>query len=276
VSGEKRDSSVAFEAGPAGLKIAADGGGAGRLSEALADLLSPFSNSMGLLGDQLGYARRAAAFRAARKAVAMLERDGIAAGNVPPKILLPWLEGASLEVDQTLEDAWAGLLARAVKSADAVIVSYMDVLKRIGAKEAKLLDTFASDTLPSFTQAFYDPRFTGGLNSPGVIVEVVLDGLDRINTPGEIAEHMEGFGTQSNCQVLYYKVDDAPIITTRYFDENEHAVSNMEHLGLIRFGHSLFKDRRGRKFSIYWFEITKFAFDMLWACSGVLTGPARS
>jgi hypothetical protein len=273
VSGE----SVALEAGASGIKLAAKGLGAARLSEALADLLSPFSNSLGLLGDQLGYVRRAAAYRAARKGVEMLQSEGIAAGNVPPKILLPWLEGASLETEEseTLENAWAGLLARSVKSADAVVVSYIDVLKRIGAQEAELLFFFAGDTSPSYSVAkFYEPRLAGALDSPNLFMDVIQDGLDKIQTPEELAERMEHFGLQSMCQVIYYSVNDSHISTTKYFDENEHAIANLEHLGLVKLKERVFEDRRGRRFNVRWFEITKFAFDMLWACQGVLTGSA--
>jgi hypothetical protein len=266
------EESFAVEAGSSDVKIAAKGGGAGRLSEALADLISPFSNLMGILGDQLQHARNAAAYRAAKKGVEMLDREGIRAGNIPPKILLPWLEGASLESekDEILEDAWAGLFARAVKSSDATIISYIEVLRRIGVKEAELLRFFATDTSPFFSQRFFDPRFFGGLNSPNLMPEKALEAFDR-STPAQLREHMEHFGLQSMCQVIYYSVNDSSIYTTKYFEENEQVVSNLEHLGLININLRTFSGEK-RQYTIYWFEITKFAFDMFWACQGELTG----
>lgn len=269
-------SRVDFEASATGLKLGATGGGAARLSEALADLLSPFSNVAGLAGDIVANARREAAFRAARKGIEMLEKEGITSGDVPPKILLPWLDGASLETEgkASLEDAWAGLLARAVKSSDAVLISYMEALKRIGAKEAELLWFFASDTSPSFSEKFYDPMLSGGFDAESINPVDVVKSLDKITDVEKFSAHMETFGLQLMSQVIYYSVGNSSTITTAYFDENEQVVANLEHLGLIKIGKRRFVG--ARIYVIHWFEITKFGFDMMWACRGAVTGKAAA
>lgn len=267
------DANIEVEASASGIKLGATGGGAARLSGALADVLSPFSESMGFLGDRMTDLRRAAAYRAAKKSAEMLAADGITSGNVPPKILLPWLEGASVETESdgdTLKNAWAGLLARAVKSSDAVVVSYIEVLKKLGSKEAELLSFFATDTSPFFSEKFYDPRYEGGLSGPWY--GDAIKNLDNISEIDPLMETMETLGFQSMCQVVYFSIGKSAVFTTKYYDDNEHAIANLEHLGLIRFRDRTFKS--ARTYNIVWFEITKFAFDLFWACQGELTGKA--
>jgi hypothetical protein len=277
-----KKSSLALKVSAEGFGLDVKGDGAARLSGALADLLSPFTGTFGLIGDRISDARHAAAYRAAQKGVKMLKEEGIEVGNVPPKILLPWLEGASLETDDgvsgdekatSLEDEWAGLLVRAVKSSDAVVISYIETLKRLGAKEAKLLAFFATDTEPFFSAKFYEPRYMGTFSRSQEAVKPLLEKLNLCQNPGEISDIMETFGIQFMSQILYYSVNGGQFSTTKYYDENEHAVSNLEHLGLIEISSQRFA-HESRVYDVRYFYITKYAFDMFWACQGKITGIA--
>ena len=240
---------------------------------ALLDTLSPFTQGMGWLGDKFSDLRRASAIRAAAKAKQMLAAEGITTGKVPPKILLPWLEGASLETDgqESLTDMWAGLLVRAVKSSDAVNVSYVETLKRIGKKEAELLHFFTTDTPPESSIVFFGGFPDGFSTEENPLLQEAINKLDNRLTNGEIDTVFEKFFLQGMGQIIHYSIDGSMRRPTRYYDQNEHAVANLQQLGLIEI-----KERKYRStkhvFEFVWFEITKYAFDFFWACEGEKTG----
>jgi len=241
-------------------------------TDALLSVLSPFTNASGYIGDRFADARRTAAIKSASKAAKLLKAEGIVKGDVPPKILLPWLDGASLEQDDALQDAWAGLLARAVKSSDAVNVSYIETLKRLGKREAELLAFFATDTSPDFTLKYYGLTDVETFSSENPLFGNTVKAVDDAEEQLKLPEVMDRLGIQSNRQIICYAIDDMGLPrTTKFFDENEHAVSNLEHLGLAKIGSTRFKGK-SRSYFVMWFELTKYGFDMLWACQGRITG----
>lgn len=85
--------------GADGGSISAQGEIVSGIAASIVDALSPFTNALGLLGDRIHLARRVNVLKAAKRAKSQLAAEGIFEGNVPPKILLPWMEGVSLELD---------------------------------------------------------------------------------------------------------------------------------------------------------------------------------
>jgi hypothetical protein len=238
----------------------------------LVDLLSPFSHGMGWIGDRFSDLRRKSAIRAARKAKELLAAEGIVRGDIPPKILLPWLEGASLETEEdSLTDMWAGLLARAVKSSDAVNISYIETLKRLGKKEAQLLHFFATDTSAPMSIKFFGGLTDGYSTIENPLLQDAINKLDNCETQGELRERLNRFFLQMMGQIIVYSVDNGSMQTTEYFDTNEHTIANLEILGLIKVRTQTYRSKE-HVFSFTWFQITKFAFDLFWACNGVKTG----
>ena len=75
-----------------------------------------------------------------QKTQRMLKEAGIAAQAVPPRLFVPMLEAASIENDEDLHTRWAALLANAATSPDSVHPSYIEVLKQLTPKEARLVD----------------------------------------------------------------------------------------------------------------------------------------
>lgn len=65
---------------------------------------------------------------------------------VPPKMLLPIIQNASIEDNDDLQDRWAALLANAANpGADvAVLPAFVEILKQLSSIEAKLLDDIYS------------------------------------------------------------------------------------------------------------------------------------
>lgn len=251
-----------------------------RVTDTLLDLISPFTNSIGWVGDQLSYARREAAIRAASRAQEQLKREGITSGKVPPKILLPWLEGASQETDQSdnLTDAWAGLFVRSVKSPDTVVISYIETLRKLGRKEAELLKFFATDTAPSYSLKFYHRDADGIFLDSNPLLPRLINRLEKTlhsKNAKDIEETFDKIGFQGMCQIIFYTSDLTGTQATPFFKENEHEISNLEHLGLISIRSRALPTSHGAV-EIVWFEITKYAFDMVWACLRTLTGDTKT
>lgn len=70
----------------------------------------------------------------------MLIDAGISPHAVPPRLFLPIVESASVQDDEDLHMRWAALLANAAAIPDSVHPSYIEVLRQLTPKDAKLLD----------------------------------------------------------------------------------------------------------------------------------------
>jgi Abortive infection alpha len=79
------------------------------------------------------------------KAQRMLAARGLPAHSVPPRLLLPILEGASIEDEEDLHTKWSALLANAASS-DKVHPSYIEILKQLTPDDARLLDELYEHT----------------------------------------------------------------------------------------------------------------------------------
>lgn len=78
--------------------------------------------------------------KAMQKAQRMLKEAGIAPQAIPPRLLLPILEGASIEDDEDLHSRWAALLANAGASPNSVHPSFIEILRQLTPDDAQLLD----------------------------------------------------------------------------------------------------------------------------------------
>jgi hypothetical protein len=92
--------------------------------------------------DQIRLYRYGRQLKCIEKAEKMAQEAGFTAQAVPPKILFPLLEGASMEEDETLHDMWAALLANASSpaNADKVRPGFIAMLKHMSPDEAGLLN----------------------------------------------------------------------------------------------------------------------------------------
>lgn len=128
-----------------------------------------------------------------KKAEEMAKEAGFNPQAVPPKILFPLLEGASLEDNDDIHTMWAALLANAAspKSAEKVRPGFIALLRQMTPDEAAILNWIYRDglrqrkerpaLLPEWycgdLQAAYDrlcsPRTTNPLN-----LAICLDSLE--------------------------------------------------------------------------------------------------
>lgn len=123
------------------------------------------ADTIGIIGEPLGLVKdKLAAFRmnqAEASAIAMQRAKEIKAGRgerpeaVSQKYLASWIEGSSNEdatADNILE-LWARLLANSSSEFDARFLAYNDALRKIGPKEALIINRFIQ------------PRYLSGLRS---------------------------------------------------------------------------------------------------------------
>lgn len=133
------DEKVEVSAGP--VKVAASGRSVARVGEAIADLISPFSQGFGLVGDHIRIYRERSVASVLRRASEIAQERNEEIAPVNPKNLLPLIENASLESDEGNEitELWARLLLTGSAEFDAELAVFSDVLKRVGKAEASLL-----------------------------------------------------------------------------------------------------------------------------------------
>jgi Abortive infection alpha len=113
----------------------------GRLVDALTDAIRPFTEARGLRADQIRLQREDVLIQIAEKARNRAATEGSQLLPVPPKMLVPFLEKASLEIDdEELKERWASLLLAASTAYESLLLSFVDILSRISSQEAKLLE----------------------------------------------------------------------------------------------------------------------------------------
>ena len=80
-------------------------------------LVLPPIEELGLLvRDQISYWRFTNQVKILNKAKSICENNNVSIKSIPPKLLCPYLENASLEDDEDLQDKWASLLVNMVDS----------------------------------------------------------------------------------------------------------------------------------------------------------------
>jgi hypothetical protein len=111
------------------------------------DLISPITQWAGLRGDKLRYKRdqlriqqEASLDRVVREAMSELASLNARVAPLPNKFLVPFLERASLEDDESeLGKRWSDLLVSAATEYSPSMVRFASVLSEIGAGEVALL-----------------------------------------------------------------------------------------------------------------------------------------
>lgn len=144
------DDKMRVKASAEGVEVEVAGGATERIGSSIADALSPFTEVLGALGDEVRrfrIHREEKALATLIKAKDIREKRGIEARTVSPKLLAPWLEGASLEDDseQNISDIWATLLAEAPSEFSADYAVLISTLALLGRKEADALEAFVPD-----------------------------------------------------------------------------------------------------------------------------------
>ncbi|MDF7810915.1 Abi-alpha family protein [Hymenobacter sp. YC55] len=119
------------------------GAGSGIAVPFINKMLGPAADEIGLmLGERVRLFRLQNQFKLFRAAQQMLTVAGIEPKQVNLKLLLPLMEGASVEEDEVLATKWAALLANAATHQGDMLVepSFADVLRQLTPVQAQILD----------------------------------------------------------------------------------------------------------------------------------------
>jgi len=111
------------------------------LASAFLDAVSPFTESLGLLGDNFRFYRIENVLRRIDSARKLAKDSNIKLQPVPPKFLIPYLEKASLEepVEGKVSKMWDTLLINAAERDGSVSLKFLETLNLMTNKEAKTL-----------------------------------------------------------------------------------------------------------------------------------------
>ena len=111
----------------------------------LQKIINPPLEELGLLiADNIKYWRFKNQLKILTKADEYIKKNNIQVKQIPLKVLVPLLEGASLEEDNNLRDKWSALLVNYVdqyKNIDTLI--FPEILKQLSGNEARCLDKMA-------------------------------------------------------------------------------------------------------------------------------------
>lgn len=119
---------------------------ADKATDLLHKLTAPVCEQTGLLlGERMKAYREKKLHETLEKTDRLLRDLGLEANPVPPKLLLPIIDGCSIEDSEILQDMWAGLLASASQRSDLIRPPFADTLKQLTPNEAKFLDKIFGD-----------------------------------------------------------------------------------------------------------------------------------
>jgi hypothetical protein len=124
---------------------------AGRLVDALTDLIRPFSESRGLRADHIRLQREEVAIEIAKRARARLAVEKAKIEPIKNKVLVPLIEGASNEElsDDYMIDMWSNLLAAAATN-QKVEPRFIGILRELQGKQAKVFERLALNNAAEF------------------------------------------------------------------------------------------------------------------------------
>jgi Abortive infection alpha/Protein of unknown function (DUF2806) len=104
-------------------------------------LAGPAVEEVGLMiGDRVKVYRIKNLIATTQKTRRILEDAGLLPNAVPSRLLLPIMDTCSVEDNEDLQQRWAGLLASASQESDSFSPSFVETLKQLTPREAKLLD----------------------------------------------------------------------------------------------------------------------------------------
>lgn len=108
----------------------------------------PLEQGMGIFEDRLRYMRWERQVRLMQRAQDFLNLVGLPAPTraVPLKLLIPIMQGASLEENDDLQDRWAALLVNAANAdfGNEIRRSYVTILEQLTPLDAQILDVLYS------------------------------------------------------------------------------------------------------------------------------------
>ena len=119
-----------------------------KLTDALVDIFSATTETLGLLGDSVRLARVSVAAAITRRAKAIADQNALKLTMPPLKFLGPFFEKASTEnlEDHELVEMWANLLASAGDAFDGRYQAYTSILSKLNGQQAQIIHGMARNS----------------------------------------------------------------------------------------------------------------------------------
>jgi len=185
---------TSLEISDTSAKFSIKGSAGARAAHSLLDLVSPFAEGGGAIGDVIRYFRQDMAIRATQRSLEIAETLNIPIKPVPPKFLVDWIEKASLEApgDIALTELWAGLLVSASNQTSPAHYQFKRIVSEMTPSHVELLSIICDHNFSSYTP--YKPNrdysalkslSENARQSPIVINDLeneivkILDGIDN-------------------------------------------------------------------------------------------------
>lgn len=168
------------------------------LVKVLTDLLSPASETLGALGDQFRFYRVNSALRAFKKTKDLAEKTGTRLCSPPVKFLVPFIEEASLEEDNSeITDLWAELLFSAGRQYSDYHRSFIGAIKELTPTSAKLLKAMIGNPAQATDRSL---SYTTHANSIQSIVvqtdQAIIKSLKRTSSQHTLQDRLKELQTR--------------------------------------------------------------------------------
>ena len=274
---KESDDKLKFRAAADGLEIEVSGRNVDDYHRQIQDLLSPLTEGLGFLGDQIRFRRMQTAVKVLQKLHELAAEKGFVLKPIESKFLIEALEKSSMEDphDEEIAVLWAKLLASASEKVENAQVSYIDLLRVLRKEDAEMLKYLALDTSAvaslDFFQFYNQKDFCDSCSKP---LNNYMD-QNSDTTFSKILESLRGMALQFNYILLYIRREGSLVLPTDYFRENEKSISVLEREGAVKieFGTVSVKNF---DLEVCWLRITKFGFDFIVACEGLNIGELTS
>jgi hypothetical protein len=191
--------------------------------------------------DQIRLYRWSRQLKCIEKAEKMASDAGFTPRAVPPKILFPLLDGASMEDDDELHTMWAALLANAsLETGKLVRPSFISLLREMAPDEAQLLRTL-SERWPRIADLEAEYRSQIGLLGDSSGSSLTAEDLARMRQEAELrdifAQKENEVWTEFREKFVSIEGEDSESNEARYLS----CVKTLEEAGLVELENS----RRG-------------------------------
>lgn len=252
---------------------------AGRLVDALTDLLRPISETRGLKADQIRLQREDVAIKIALKARERLRIENEEIKAIPPKILVPLLEASSNEGvdDDSMHERWANLLASAATRAN-VEPRYIGILREIHGRQATILERIGRNREGEFKRPIAQLLDSPALLDPALVrqqmrrmqqMQPLLLDADAIYE--EVLEWIDRPGCAAVDVLVHIDESSWSLDATDRFTDFEHEL-DLEilcSLGLLRRNSEIFSFPRNTEVQIIYYHMTELGVQFFLTCNNL-------
>jgi hypothetical protein len=240
-------------------------------------VLGPLAEASDLLSDRMRFFRWKSAVKTLAKAKEFADKHGFKPKQIPLKQLVPLIEGASLEEeDSELVEKWAALIAHASDEPEHKYVFFAQILSSLDGSEVKLLDELWRSA--SEQELFRIESLETGPSLSIQVQNAIEDVCEAIKN-----ESVEDLSSFRNVVLHFWRERDVPNFQGINFSDHDQFVywQHLDSLQLVRthfmtdvIRHSKDVDYvAGRQERVFFaaVELTRLGYQFVSACNGPKT-----